>query len=105
MQALSQLSYGPTWRRGTLPERKPFVKKMKKMNELRAPNRPRLAQSRQRLGFAQNGQRGVDGRRHRSAAHRQANRLREFAERDAFSGGEIADDLVNDRCRPIGNLR
>src|ERR1700722_121371 len=79
MQALSQLSYGPTWRRGTLPERKHFVKKMKKMNELRAPNRPPLAQSRQCLGFAQNGQRGVDGRRHRSAAHRQANRLREFA--------------------------
>src|ERR1700691_4422575 len=64
MQALSQLSYGPTWRRGTLPERRHFVKKMKKMNKLRAPNRPRLAQSRQRLGFAQNGQRGIDGRRH-----------------------------------------
>src|SRR5258708_39114099 len=28
MQALSQLSYGPTWRRGTLPERGHFVKKM-----------------------------------------------------------------------------
>jgi hypothetical protein len=27
MQALSQLSYGPTWRRGTLPDRKDFVKK------------------------------------------------------------------------------
>jgi hypothetical protein len=35
MQALSQLSYGPTWRRGTLPDRHQFVKKMK---ELRAPN-------------------------------------------------------------------
>jgi hypothetical protein len=31
MQALSQLSYGPTWRRGTLPEAPQFVKKM---NEL-----------------------------------------------------------------------
>ena len=28
MQALSQLSYGPTWRRGTLPEGRQFVKKM-----------------------------------------------------------------------------
>jgi hypothetical protein len=36
MQALSQLSYGPTWRRGTLPERFDFVKKMK---QLRAPSR------------------------------------------------------------------
>jgi hypothetical protein len=34
MQALSQLSYGPTWRRGTLPDRDQFVKKL---NELRAP--------------------------------------------------------------------
>jgi hypothetical protein len=34
MQALSQLSYGPTWRRGTLPDRGQFVKKM---NGLRAP--------------------------------------------------------------------
>jgi hypothetical protein len=34
MQALSQLSYGPTWRRGTLPDGGQFVKKM---NELRAP--------------------------------------------------------------------
>ncbi len=36
MQALSQLSYGPTWRRGTLPDGDHFVKKM---NGLRAPNR------------------------------------------------------------------
>ena len=34
MQALSQLSYGPTWRRGTLPDEIHFVKKM---NGLRAP--------------------------------------------------------------------
>jgi hypothetical protein len=32
MQALSQLSYGPTWRRGTLPDGAHLVKKM---NELR----------------------------------------------------------------------
>jgi len=41
MQALSQLSYGPTWRRGTLPERVHFVKKM---NDLRAPERLRPRQ-------------------------------------------------------------
>ena len=29
MQALSQLSYGPTWRRGKLPDGAHFVKKMK----------------------------------------------------------------------------
>jgi hypothetical protein len=46
MQALSQLSYGPTWRRGTLPERRHFVKKM---NDLRAPERLRARQPRQRL--------------------------------------------------------
>jgi hypothetical protein len=34
MQALSQLSYGPTWRRGTLPEAPHLVKKM---NGLRTP--------------------------------------------------------------------
>jgi hypothetical protein len=28
MQALSQLSYGPTWRRGALPDSLLFVKKM-----------------------------------------------------------------------------
>src|SRR5258708_36028572 len=38
----------------------------------------------ERFGFPQNGQRGVDGRRDRSAAHRPANGLREFAERDTF---------------------
>jgi hypothetical protein len=32
MQALSQLSYGPTWRRGTLTDRVHYVKEM---NELR----------------------------------------------------------------------
>jgi hypothetical protein len=35
MQALSQLSYGPTWRRGTLPDTGQFVKKMK---GLRSPS-------------------------------------------------------------------
>jgi hypothetical protein len=34
MQALSQLSYGPTWRRGTLPDKQRLVKKM---NGLHAP--------------------------------------------------------------------
>ena len=37
MQALSQLSYGPTWRRGTLPDGLLFVKEM---NGLHRPNRP-----------------------------------------------------------------
>jgi hypothetical protein len=47
MQALSQLSYGPTWRRGTLPDRSEFVKKMnRKMNRLRAPGRSRPSQPR-----------------------------------------------------------
>ena len=41
MQALSQLSYGPTWRRGTLPDEGQFVKKMN--DELRAPDGPRRA--------------------------------------------------------------
>src|ERR1700689_637499 len=34
MQALSQLSYGPTWRRGTLPDKRQFVKEM---NGLQCP--------------------------------------------------------------------
>src|ERR1700719_2775494 len=70
MQALSQLSYGPTWRRGTLPERGHFVKKLK---GLRAPDSSRSVQSRQCLGLSQNGQCRVDGGRHGSAAYRQAN--------------------------------
>jgi hypothetical protein len=49
MQALSQLSYGPTWRRGTLPDGDHFVKKM---NELRTPERQRVGQSRQGLDFS-----------------------------------------------------
>src|ERR1035441_6927985 len=76
MQALSQLSYGPTWRRRTLPDGEQFVKKMK---ELRTPDGQRLAQSRQRLGFPQNRQGCVDGRGHAPAAHREANSLRQFA--------------------------
>jgi hypothetical protein len=35
MQALSQLSYGPTWRRGTLPDMGQFVKKMKGLQNVR----------------------------------------------------------------------
>ena len=69
MQALSQLSYGPTWRRGTLPERGHFVKKM---NDLGAPQGVCTRQPRQRLGFAQNGQGGIDGRGYRAAAYGQA---------------------------------
>src|SRR5277367_4345 len=75
MQALSQLSYGPTWRRGTLPGGCQFVKKM---NGLRAPNGARFGQSGQRLGFPQNSQCGVDRRRHGSAAYREADGLREL---------------------------
>ncbi len=44
MQALSQLSYGPTWRRGTLPDETHFVKKM---NGLRTPKIPRPRPARQ----------------------------------------------------------
>jgi hypothetical protein len=77
MQALSQLSYGPTWRRGTLPERRQFVKKM---NELRAPNDQSFGQSRLRLRFTQNCQGGIDGRRHGAATNCQPHRLRKFAE-------------------------
>jgi hypothetical protein len=54
MQALSQLSYGPTWRRGTLPEAAQFVKKL---NKLRPPPGARPAQSFQRLRLTQNRQR------------------------------------------------
>jgi hypothetical protein len=77
MQALSQLSYGPTWRRGTLPDRRQFVKKMK---ELRAPNDQRSRQSGLRFKFAQNGQRCIDGWRHGATANRQSHRLGKFAE-------------------------
>jgi hypothetical protein len=94
MQALSQLSYGPTWRRGTLPDGNQFVKKL---NDLCAPNSPGLGQSSQSLGFSQNGQCGIDGRRHGSATYRQANRLGQLAERDAFRRREAADECMNGR--------
>jgi hypothetical protein len=77
MQALSQLSYGPTWRRGTLPGGHQFVKEM---NGLRSPYCQRPIQSSQGLGSPQDGQRGVDRRGHRSAAHGEANGLRQLAE-------------------------
>ena len=77
MQALSQLSYGPTWRRGTLPDRGQFVKKMK---ELRAPNHQSSRQSGLRFKLAEYGQSGIDGWRHGATANRQSHRLREFAE-------------------------
>src|ERR1019366_9188646 len=87
MQALSQLSYGPTWRRGTLPEAGHFVKKM---NKLRAPDGSCAGQSSQRLDFTQNSQGGIDGRRDRSATHREANGLCEFTQRNALRRREPA---------------
>src|SRR6202041_2269772 len=70
MQALSQLSYGPTWRRGALPLGGHFVKAMKKLGQARE----RRLQSGKRLRLAQNGESGVDGRGHGPAAHRDADR-------------------------------
>ena len=69
MQALSQLSYGPTWRRGTLPEAPLFVKKM---NGLCAPNCSRLSQPRQRLRLSQNRERRIDRGRNRPPTDREA---------------------------------
>ena len=43
MQALSQLSYGPTWRRGTLPDTELLVKEL---NELGRPGRLCFAKAR-----------------------------------------------------------
>jgi hypothetical protein len=77
MQALSQLSYGPTWRRGTLPDRHQFVKKMK---ELRAPNDQSSGQSGLGFKFTQNCQGGINWGRHGAAANCQPNGLRQFAE-------------------------
>src|SRR5471030_59444 len=73
MQALSQLSYGPTWRRGTLPEAPHFVKKM---NGLRVPGGHGPPQACEGLFFAQYRERGVDGWRDRPATHSKAHRLR-----------------------------
>ena len=78
MQALSQLSYGPTWRRRTLPEAAQFVKKMNGLRE--TPDAECGAQSRQSLRFAQNCQRLVDWRGYRAAADRNAHRLRDLAQ-------------------------
>jgi hypothetical protein len=78
MQALSQLSYGPTWRRGTLPDGVHFVKKM---NGLRAPSSLGSAQAGERLWFTQNRQRCIDGGRDGPAAYRQTDGLRQLAER------------------------
>src|SRR5450631_3554926 len=82
MQALSQLSYGPTWRRGTLPDRGQFVKKMNdlRVNDPRAPLCLGPRQPRQGLGFSENCQSRIDGRRYGTSANRQANRLRELTE-------------------------
>src|ERR1700728_1961821 len=73
MQALSQLSYGPTWRRGTLPDRRQFVKKMK---ELRAPSDQSSRQPGLRFKFPENCQSGIDGWRHGATANRKSHRLR-----------------------------
>src|SRR5271168_3279738 len=81
MQALSQLSYGPTWRRRTLPDEGHFVKKM---NDLRGPERLGARQSRQGLGFSENCQSRINGRRHGAPAYGDSNGLREFSERDAL---------------------
>src|ERR1700736_6449918 len=88
----------PHRRRGTLPDGDQFVKKM---NELRAPNRLCAVQSSQRLDFTQNSQGGVDGRRHRPSADGEANWLGKLAERDALCRREPGNDLVNGRRRPI----
>src|SRR5271154_3313677 len=97
MQALSQLSYGPTWRRGTLPHRGHFVKKM---NDLRAPNAQGPSQSRHRFGPPEDGQSRIDGGRHGDSAHGEPNGLREFAERDAFCRRDGAEEIVDSRRRP-----
>ena len=92
MQALSQLSYGPTWRRGTLPDGDQFVKKM---NDLARPTdgqRPASIATSASV-CPRMAKRGIDGRRHGAAAYRQANRLRKLAERDALGGREAADEL------------
>ncbi len=82
MQALSQLSYGPTWRRGTLPDTDPLVKNTPSLggDKARIPPSQGLGKATQALGFAQDGKGGVDGRRHRTPTQRQPNRLRHLAE-------------------------
>src|SRR5450631_3352922 len=98
MQALSQLSYGPTWRRGTLPDRAHFVKKMKGLCN---PKSPGSGQAGQGLCLSENGQRRIDGGRYGAAANRYSNGLRKLAERAASRGGNAVDNFVNGRRRPI----
>jgi hypothetical protein len=50
MQALSQLSYGPTWRRRTLPEGALFVKKTRAPG--RRPDQPRTLAASEASSFA-----------------------------------------------------
>ena len=78
MQALSQLSYDPTWRRRTLPDGPQFVKKMKGLG---APDSQGTGETREALAAPQNTQAGVDRRRNRSAADCEAYGLGELAER------------------------
>src|ERR1700719_3603927 len=86
MQALSQLSYGPTWRRGTLPHGVHFVKEMKELG----PARQRRLQSGKRLRLAQNGESGIDWRGHGPAAHRDADRRSQRTQREAMGLGDPA---------------
>src|SRR6202000_1114407 len=76
MQALSQLSYGPTWRRGTLPERGDFVKKM---NDLRAPGGLAPGPPAEMPPPSQKGRGCVNGRGYRAAANGEADGLRQLA--------------------------
>ncbi len=67
----------------------------------RTPNAQGRRQSQQCFLFTQNGQRRVDGRRHRAPANRQPQRLRELAQGKSRLGGRVTDDRVNCRRTPI----
>src|ERR1035438_9745286 len=96
MQALSQLSYGPIRRRGTLPEAGQFVKKMNGVLFISStPKSACTAYSRQGFLFAQNRKRHVDRRRYRATANSQANRLRKLAQRDAPGSRQRAHQFMN----------
>src|ERR1700733_3924815 len=105
MQALSQLSYGPTWRRGTLPDMRSIVKKGRSRRAaLGGPQRLCLVQPRQGLILAQNGQRGIDGRRDRASAHGDPDGLGEFAEVDAFGRANLMEHSMHRFGRPSGQV-
>ena len=98
MQALSQLSYGPTWRRGTLPDTHRFVKEM---NGLRATGVQRPAQPRQRLGFAQNANVASIGGD--TVPPHTASRIgcASLPRADTVGGRKARRQLVNRRRRPV----